>query len=100
MYIYKFTTGSEHPFIGPEPAYGISTGVAKKAVRDWTNRKHKKYWGVHNWTQERQSDSYKALCHKNEGSVIKVKQRPVKMDDRTTYRTLSTKRAPSQIGID
>jgi ribonuclease HI len=24
-------TGSEHPFIGPEPACGISTGVAKKA---------------------------------------------------------------------
>jgi ribonuclease HI len=26
-------TGSEHPFIGPEPAFGISVGVAKKAVR-------------------------------------------------------------------
>jgi hypothetical protein len=26
---------------GPEPAYGISVGVAKKAVRDWTNRNHK-----------------------------------------------------------
>jgi hypothetical protein len=31
-------TRSEHPFIGPEPACGISTRVAKKAVRDWTNR--------------------------------------------------------------
>jgi hypothetical protein len=29
---------SEHPFIGPEPACSISTGVAKKADRDWTNR--------------------------------------------------------------
>jgi hypothetical protein len=28
--------GSEYPFIGPEPACGISVGVAKKAVRDWT----------------------------------------------------------------
>jgi hypothetical protein len=37
-------TGSEHPFIGPEPTCGISTGVAKKAVRDWTNRNHKKHW--------------------------------------------------------
>jgi hypothetical protein len=37
-------TGSEHPFIGPKPACGISIGVAKKAVRDWTNRNHKKYW--------------------------------------------------------
>jgi ribonuclease HI len=26
-------TGSEHSFIGPEPACGISVGVAKKAVR-------------------------------------------------------------------
>jgi hypothetical protein len=37
-------TGSEHSFIGPEPACGISVGVAKKAVRDWTNRNHQKYW--------------------------------------------------------
>jgi hypothetical protein len=32
--------GSECPFIGPEPACGISEGNAKKAVRDWTNRDH------------------------------------------------------------
>jgi ribonuclease HI len=37
-------TGSEHPFIGPEPACGMSVGVAKKAVRDWTNRNQKKDW--------------------------------------------------------
>jgi ribonuclease HI len=37
-------TGSEHPFIGPEPACSISVGVAKKAVTDWTSRKHKEYW--------------------------------------------------------
>jgi hypothetical protein len=36
--------GSEHPFTGPEPACGISIGVAKKAVREWTNRNHEKYW--------------------------------------------------------
>jgi ribonuclease HI len=35
-------TGSEHPFTGPEPACGISIGVAKKAVRDWMKRNHKK----------------------------------------------------------
>jgi hypothetical protein len=35
--------GSECNFIGPEPAGTISAGIAKKAVRDWTNR-HKKYW--------------------------------------------------------
>ena len=36
--------GAQHPFIGPEPACGISIGVARKAIRDWTNMKHKKYW--------------------------------------------------------
>jgi hypothetical protein len=29
---------------GPEPDCNISTGVAKKAVRDWMNRNHKKHW--------------------------------------------------------
>jgi hypothetical protein len=36
--------GSEHLYIGPEPACSISIGVAKKAVRDWMNRNHKKHW--------------------------------------------------------
>jgi hypothetical protein len=36
--------GSESPFIGPKPACGISAGTAKRAVSDWTNRDHKKYW--------------------------------------------------------
>jgi ribonuclease HI len=31
---YLAKTGSEHPFTGPEPACGISFGVAKRAVRD------------------------------------------------------------------
>jgi ribonuclease HI len=31
-------TESELAFIGPEPACGISIGVAKKAVKNWTNR--------------------------------------------------------------
>jgi hypothetical protein len=37
-------TGSEHPFIGREPACGISVGVAKKAVRNRTKRNHIKQW--------------------------------------------------------
>jgi ribonuclease HI len=37
-------TGSEHPFIGPEPDCGTSIGVAKKAARDWLSRNHRKYW--------------------------------------------------------
>jgi hypothetical protein len=32
------------PFTGPDPACGISIGVAKRAVRDWTKRNHKKQW--------------------------------------------------------
>jgi hypothetical protein len=36
-------TGSE-PSTGPEPACGISTGAAKKAVTDRTNINHKKHW--------------------------------------------------------
>jgi hypothetical protein len=51
-------TGSGHPFIGPEPACGISVGVAKKAVRGWINRSHKEYWeSTTGLTQKR--DSYK-----------------------------------------
>jgi hypothetical protein len=57
-------TGSEHPFTGPEPACGISIGVAKKVVRDWTNRNHKKHW----------------------------ESRPIKMGGRTIYWTLPPKR--------
>jgi hypothetical protein len=31
-------------FTGSEPACGISIGVAKKVVKDWTNRNHRKHW--------------------------------------------------------
>jgi hypothetical protein len=37
-------TGSERPFTGPEPVCSISFGAAKKAVRNWLNRKHIKQW--------------------------------------------------------
>jgi hypothetical protein len=36
--------GSKSLLTGPEPACGISVGVAKRAVRDWINRNHKKHW--------------------------------------------------------
>jgi hypothetical protein len=80
-------TGSEHPFTGPEPAYGISIEVAKKAVRDCMNRNHqkkKKPLGSQNWTQRGKGIYTRALCQKNEGSV-EAKQRPIKMGDRTIY---------------
>jgi hypothetical protein len=31
-------------FIGPEPALGISTKIAREVIRGWTNRKHTEYW--------------------------------------------------------
>jgi hypothetical protein len=89
-------TGSEYPFIGPEPACGISVGVAKKAVSDCTNRNHththththKK--GIHNWTQTGRGTYIRTFCQNNEGSV-EIKQRPIKTDTRTIHRTLSSK---------
>jgi hypothetical protein len=36
--------GSEHLFIGPELARGISMGVVKNVVMDWIIRDHKKHW--------------------------------------------------------
>jgi hypothetical protein len=39
------------------------------------------------------------LCQKNNG-FVKVKQRPVKMGGRTTYRTLSPNGAPFQIRVE
>jgi hypothetical protein len=36
--------GAEHLFTGPEPACGISFRVAKRAVKDWMNRKHIIQW--------------------------------------------------------
>jgi hypothetical protein len=77
----------------------MSIGVAKKVVRDWTNRNHKKTLGIRNWTYTGNGTYIRALCQKNEGSV-EIKQRPTKMGSRTTYRILSPKRPPFQVGVD
>jgi hypothetical protein len=92
-------TGSEHPFVGPEPACGITIRVAKRAVRDWTNRNHKKTMGIHYWTQTGKRTYIRALCQKNKGS-LEIKQRPIKMDSMTIYRTLSSTGTPFQTVID
>jgi hypothetical protein len=55
-------TRSEHPVTGPEPACGVSIGVAKTAVRDCTNRNHKKTFGIHNWTQTGKGTYIWDLC--------------------------------------
>jgi hypothetical protein len=92
-------TSSEHPFIGPEPACGISIGVDIKAKRDCTNRNHKKPLGIRNWTQTGKRNYTRALCQKKEGSA-EIKQRPAEIGRRTIYRTLSPKRKPFHTGID
>jgi hypothetical protein len=61
-------TGSQHPFTRHESACGISIGVAKRAVRDWTYRNHKKKqktMGIHNWTQTGEGTYIRTLCQKN-----------------------------------
>jgi len=35
--------GSSFPFVGPEPALGISAKVAREVIRGWMSRKHKGY---------------------------------------------------------
>jgi hypothetical protein len=92
-------TGSEHPFIEPEPACVISIGVAKKAVRDWTDRNHKKILRIHNWTHTGKGIYIRTLCQKNKGSV-ETKQRSTKIGGRITYWTLPPKRTPFQTRID
>jgi hypothetical protein len=41
---WEKTLSNNLHMVGPEPACGISIGVAKKAIRDWTTVNHKKYW--------------------------------------------------------
>jgi hypothetical protein len=42
--------------------------------------------GIHNWILTGKGTYTRALCQKNAGSV-EVKQKPIKMDGRTIYRT-------------
>jgi hypothetical protein len=53
--------------------------------------------GIQNWTQSDKGTYIRILCQKNKGSV-EIKQRPIKMDSWTIYRTLTSKRTPFQIG--
>jgi hypothetical protein len=81
--------GFEYPFIGPEPACGISARISKRAARDWTD--HKKHWDsltelkyAKDFLQQTSARRTKILCE--------TKQKPVVVGDRTTYRTLSPER--------
>jgi hypothetical protein len=35
--------GFSHPFTGFEPVLGISSGVSRGVIRDWTSRIHEEY---------------------------------------------------------
>jgi hypothetical protein len=76
----------ETKFVGPEPACGTSMAIAKKAVRDWTVRDHR-----------RQCDSLSgfkqagALCQQNKGNV-KTEQKPAMMGCKTAHRALLPKK--------
>jgi hypothetical protein len=57
-------TGFEHPFTGPEPARGISIGVPKRAVRDWTNKNHKKQLESTTGLKQAKGIYIRALCRR------------------------------------
>jgi hypothetical protein len=85
--------GTECPLTGPEPASGISVGVAKKATETI------KTLGVLNRTPTGKGTRTRSLWQKNHGTV-KTIQKPVTVDDRTTYRTVSPTRTPFQNTVD
>jgi hypothetical protein len=73
--------------------YGILAGVAKKSVRDWTNRDHKNYW--ESITQLKHAEDFL------QGSSVRRRRKLLKLNIYgTSYGTLSPERAPFQIGID
>jgi hypothetical protein len=91
-------TGSEHLFIGPEPTCGISVGVAKKSVRDWTNNNHNKHWQSITGLKQTKGLILGPSARRTK-DLLKL-NRPIKMGGRTVYRTLSPKRTPFQTEID
>jgi hypothetical protein len=91
-------SGSEHPFTGPEPTYGISIGAAKEAVSNWLNRENIKHWeSIIGLTGK--GTYIRTLCQKNKGPV-KAEQGPIKMESGSIHRTLSSKGTPFQDGTD
>jgi hypothetical protein len=80
--------GSENLFIGPEPACGISIGAAKKVVRYWTNRNHKKYWESTTGLKQAKGFILGPSARRTKDLLKETKQRPTKMGGRITHWTL------------
>jgi hypothetical protein len=92
-------TGSEHPFIGPDPACGISVGVVKKTVRDWTSRQHKEYW--ESLTGLRQAEGLiQGPSARRTKDLLRLNRDQLRWVVGLLNRTLSPKRIPFQIGTD
>jgi hypothetical protein len=67
--------------------------VAKKTIREWMNRDHKKQWG--SIVGHKQAKSFlhgSTEKKKNLRNYIKIKHEPTEMCDMTTYRMLPLER--------
>jgi ribonuclease HI len=91
--------GSEHPFIGLEPACGISIGVAMKAVKRLDEQKSQETPGIHNWTRTGKGTYTRTICQKNEVSV-EIKQDQLRWVVGLFTGHLSPKRTPFQTGTN
>jgi hypothetical protein len=70
--------GSSRPFIGPEPALGISTKIAREVIRGWTNRKHTEYWkSIHGQRQAR--DFLKRPSARRAGVLLSLNRNQVRI---------------------
>jgi hypothetical protein len=72
----------------------MSFGVAKRAVKDWINKNQ-----IHKGTQISKGTDIKTL-YQNIKRSVEARQRPIKVDSRTIYRTLSSNWTPLQTGVD
>jgi hypothetical protein len=78
----------------------VASQLELPSERSGTGRKEiTKTMGIHNWSQAGKGTYIRTLCQKNKGSA-EIKQRPIKMDSRTIYRTLSCNGTPFQNGIE
>jgi hypothetical protein len=69
----------------------------KKAVRDWKNRNHKKYWK--SLTELKHAKRFlQGLSARRNKELLKL-NKSFMMGERTTHRTLSRERTPFQNGI-
>jgi hypothetical protein len=70
--------GSSRPFIGPEPALGISAKIAREVIRGWTNSKHTEYWqSIHGRRQAR--GFLKRLSAKRDGELLSLSRNQLRI---------------------